>query len=115
RGSFLGNSPIVPVSSLKGTGLDELKRELVRAAANVTARDSSAIARLPIDRVFTMKGFGTVITGTLIAGTIRKEDELDLLPLDRRVRVRGLQVHGADTDRAVAGERTAVNLAGVEK
>jgi len=115
RGSFLENSPIIAVSSLKGTGLDELKRELVQAAAHVSARDSSAIARLPIDRVFTMKGFGTVITGTLIAGTIRKEDELDLFPLGRRVRVRGLQVHGAETDRAVAGERTAVNLAGVER
>jgi selenocysteine-specific elongation factor len=88
---------------------------LVQAAANISARNSSAISRLPIDRVFTMKGFGTVITGTLIAGTIRKEDELDLFPVDRRVRVRGLQVHGAETDRALAGERTAVNLAGVEK
>jgi selenocysteine-specific elongation factor len=115
RGSFLEDSPIVAVSSLKGTGLDELKRELVQAVANVSARNSSAIARLPIDRVFTMKGFGTVISGTLIAGTISREDELDLFPLDRKVRVRGLQVHGAETDGAVAGERTAVNLAGVEK
>src|SRR5438552_566494 len=115
RGSFLENSPIVPVSSLKGTGLEELKRELVRAAANVSSRDSSAIARLPIDRVFTMKGFGTVITGTLIAGTIRKEDELQLFPSGKRLRVRGVQVHGQRADTAIAGERTALNLAGIEK
>jgi selenocysteine-specific elongation factor len=115
RGSFLENSPIVPVSALQGTGLDELKRELVRAATDVSARNSSAIARLPIDRVFTMKGFGTVITGTLIAGTIRKEDELDLFPSGKKVRVRGVQVHGSSAESAVAGERSALNLAGVEK
>jgi selenocysteine-specific elongation factor len=115
RGSFLENSPIIPVSSLKGTGLDELKQELVRLASEAPARDSTAIARLPIDRVFTMKGFGTVITGTLIAGTIRKEDELELFPSGKRVRVRGLQVHGKTAEQAIAGERTAVNLAGVNK
>ncbi|SRR6266498_2786855 len=115
RGSFLEGSPIIPVSSLKGTGLDELKRELVQAATNVSVRDSSAIARLPIDRVFAMKGFGTVITGTLIAGTIHREDELDLFPSGKKVRVRGVQVHGSSAESAVAGERTALNLAGVEK
>jgi selenocysteine-specific elongation factor len=115
RGSFLESSPIVPVSALKSTGLDELNRQLVRIAAELPARDSNAIARLPIDRVFTMKGFGTVVTGTLIAGTIRKEDELQLLPTATKVRVRGVQVHGASTDKAVAGERTALNLAGVDK
>ena len=115
RGSFLEGSPIVPVSSLKNAGLDELKRELVRAAETVRSRDAAAIARLPIDRVFTMKGFGTVVTGTLVAGAIRKDDELDLFPGPQRVRVRGLQVHGKAADRAVAGERTAINLAAVEK
>jgi selenocysteine-specific elongation factor len=79
-GSFLENSPIVPVSALKSTGLDELKRQLVRIAGELPPRDSNAIVRIPIDRVFTMKGFGTVVTGTLIAGTIRKEDELQLFP-----------------------------------
>src|SRR5579864_7627780 len=78
RGSFLENSTIVAVSSLKNTGLAELKRELVKIAGETSVRDSAAIARLPIDRVFTMKGFGTVVTGTLVAGTIRKEDELEL-------------------------------------
>jgi selenocysteine-specific elongation factor len=115
RGSFLENAPIIPVSSLKGSGLDELKRELVRAAGSTPTRDSDAITRLPIDRVFTMKGFGTVVTGTLIAGSIRKEDELELFPSRKRVRVRGVQVHGATTEKVLAGERTALNLAGVEK
>jgi selenocysteine-specific elongation factor len=115
RGSFLEKSPIVPVSSLKNTGLAELKRELVRIAREIPSRDSGAIARLPIDRVFTMKGFGTVVTGTLVAGTIHKEDELELFPVSKRVRVRGVQVHGSSTDRALAGERTAINLAGIEK
>jgi selenocysteine-specific elongation factor len=115
RGSFLENSPIVPVSALKSIGLDELKRQLVRMAAQLQVRDSNAITRLPIDRVFTMKGFGTVVTGTLVAGAIHKEDELQLFPAGKKVRVRGVQVHGASTDKAVAGERTALNLAGVDK
>jgi len=115
RGSFLENSPIIAVSSLKNSGQIELKRELVKIASDTSVRDSSAITRLPIDRVFTMKGFGTVVTGTLVAGTIRKEDELELFPASKRVRVRGLQVHGTSTDSAHAGERTAINLAGIEK
>ncbi|HET8826994.1 MAG TPA: selenocysteine-specific translation elongation factor [Terriglobales bacterium] len=115
RGSFLQNAPIVPVSALKGTGIEELKRELVRLAGDLPARDSHAMTRLPIDRVFTMKGFGTVVTGTLVAGTIRKEDELELFPSRKRVRVRGVQVHGSSATQATAGERTALNLAGVEK
>ena len=114
-GSFLENSPIVPVSALKSTGLDELIRQLVRIAGALPMRDPAAITRLPIDRVFSMKGFGTVVTGTLIAGTIRKEDEVQLFPSGQKVRVRGVQVHGASTDKAAAGERTALNLAGVDK
>jgi selenocysteine-specific elongation factor len=115
RGSFLdpAQSPIVAVSSLTGAGLDDLKRELARIAAEVPAKDASALARLPIDRVFTMKGFGTVVTGTLVAGTIRKEDELEVFPTGKRVRLRGVQVHGELSDQAVAGQRTALNLAGV--
>jgi len=112
RGSPMEGQPIVAVSSLTGAGLEELKRALVAAAGDVTARDSSALARLPIDRVFTMKGFGTVVTGTLVAGTIRPEDELEVFPTGRRVRVRGVQVHGQAADAAVAGQRTALNLAG---
>ncbi len=100
------------VSSLTGAGMDDLKRELVRVASEVPTRDSKAIARLPIDRVFTMKGFGTVVTGTLVSGSVRKEDELELFPKGQRVRVRGIQVHGKSADQAVAGQRTALNLAG---
>lgn len=115
RGSFLENTPIIPVSSLQRTGLDELKQELLRIAGHISAHDSHAITRLPIDRVFTMKGFGTVVTGTLVAGAIRKDDELQLFPSGKKARIRGVQVHGRSEDRAVAGERTALNLAGVEK
>ncbi|HXY49687.1 MAG TPA: selenocysteine-specific translation elongation factor [Terriglobales bacterium] len=112
-GSFLEAAPIVAVSSLTGAGLDHLKRELAKAAAEVPARDSSALARLPIDRVFTMKGFGTVVTGTLLAGTIGRDAELEVCPSGKRVRVRGVQVHGAAAEKALAGQRTALNLAGV--
>jgi len=105
--------PIIAVSSLTGAGLSEVKRALAQIAAEVPAKDSSALARLPIDRVFTMKGFGTVVTGTLVSGTIRKEDELEVFPIGKRVRVRGVQVHGESADKAVAGQRTALNLAGV--
>ncbi len=115
RGTFLqtSKSPIIAVSSLTGAGTDELKRAMLAAAGEAQPRDPYAIARLPIDRVFTMKGFGTVITGTLVAGTIRREDELEVFPTGRRVRVRGAQVHGRTSDAAVAGQRTALNLAGV--
>src|SRR5438270_11021927 len=108
RGSFLdtGNSPVVAVSALKGTGLDELKREIVRLAAEVPARDTEALFRLPIDRVFTMKGFGAVVTGTLIAGKtsagkVKQEDEVEVFPSRQRVRVRGVQVHGSNADQAI--------------
>jgi len=115
RGSFLdpATSPIVPVSSKTGAGLDDLRRELARVAADAPAKDSRALFRLPIDRVFTMKGFGTVVTGTLVSGAVKKEEEVDLFPSGRRVRVRGVQVHGATADQAIAGQRTALNLAGV--
>src|SRR5580704_10891553 len=113
RGSLLGYpNPMVAVSSLTGAGIDDLKRELVKVAGEVPSKDSNAIARLPIDRVFTMKGFGTVVTGTLVSGTIQKDDEFEVFPTGKRVRVRGVQVHGKSAERAVAGQRTALNLAG---
>ncbi|HLZ40506.1 MAG TPA: selenocysteine-specific translation elongation factor [Candidatus Sulfotelmatobacter sp.] len=114
RGTFLepANAPIVAVSSLTGAGLDDLKQAIASAVAGLEPRDSLGLARLPIDRVFTMKGFGTVVTGTLISGTIRKEEELEVFPTGRRVRVRGVQVHGNIADAAVAGQRTALNLTG---
>jgi selenocysteine-specific elongation factor len=115
QGSFLENAPIVAVSSVRGSGLDELKRELARTAGLIQPRSSDALTRLPIDRVFTMKGFGTVVTGTLISGSIRKEDELELFPAHRKLRIRGVQVHGTSASAATAGERTALNLAGIER
>jgi len=115
RGSFLETpqSPIVAVSSITGAGLGALRRELLKLALDTPARIATAYPRLPIDRVFSMKGFGTVVTGTLISGTLRHDDEIEIFPEQKRVRVRGLQVHGQSTEKAVAGERTAVNLAGV--
>ena len=116
QGSFLdpASAPIVAVSSKTGEGLDELKRELARLATETPVKNASAALRLPIDRVFTMKGFGTVITGTLISGSVRKDDELEVHPGGKRLRVRGVQVHGAAAEKAIAGQRTALNLAGVE-
>ncbi|MGH9841059.1 MAG: selenocysteine-specific translation elongation factor, partial [Blastocatellia bacterium] len=102
-------------SSRTGEGTEELKKTLAKLAAKVTERDEQAVARLPIDRVFTIKGFGTVVTGTLIAGKINSGDELELLPsVDRRMKARGLQVYGKTTPAARAGERTAVNLQGID-
>ena len=115
RDSFLdlAHSSVVAVSSLTGAGFDQLRQALVKTATDVRARDSSALARLPVDRVFTMKGFGAVVTGTLLSGAIRKEDELEVFPAGKRVRVRGIQVHGGAAEQTVAGQRTALNLAGV--
>ncbi len=113
-GSFLESAPIVPVSSTTGAGLDDLRRELARVAAAIPEKNSAGHFRLPIDRVFTIKGFGTVVTGTLISGAIAKETEVELYPAGRRLRVRGVQVHGSKAERAVAGQRTALNLADIE-
>jgi selenocysteine-specific elongation factor len=115
RNSFLdpARSSIVAVSSLTGAGLDDLRQALEKIAVEIPARDSSALVRLPIDRVFTMKGFGVVVTGTLVSGNIRKEDELEVFPAGQRVRVRGVQVHGQSSEQAAAGQRTALNLAGI--
>jgi selenocysteine-specific elongation factor len=115
KGSFLDTSraPIVAVSSLNKEGFEELRTQLVRVALETSARSTTSAMRLPIDRVFTMKGFGTVITGTMISGSLNKEDEVELLPIGRRVRVRGVQVHGSAAETAQAAQRTALNLAGV--
>lgn len=115
RGSFLDpvRAPILAVSSLTGEGLGELIHAIAKVAAEAVVRDSTALPRLPIDRVFTMKGFGTVVTGTLVSGTVNREDEMEVFPQGRRVRVRGVQVHGSAAEQAIAGQRTALNLAGV--
>jgi len=116
RGSFLdpANSPIVAVSSKTGHGLDHLKLELARLAAEVPTKDANAAFRLPIDRVFSMKGFGTVVTGTLISGSVRKDEELEVHPTGKQLRVRGVQVHSTSAEKAIAGQRTALNLVGAE-
>jgi selenocysteine-specific elongation factor len=113
-GSFLEGAPIVAVSSVTGAGLDELRRQLERVAADVPPRDVSGYLRLPIDRAFSVKGFGVVVTGTLISGAVARDQEVEVHPSGRRLRVRGLQVHGQKAERAVAGQRTAVNLADIE-
>ncbi|HEY8461165.1 MAG TPA: SelB C-terminal domain-containing protein, partial [Blastocatellia bacterium] len=117
-GSFLEGAPALRVSSREGTGVEELKKTLGLLAAKAQERDGRATARLPIDRAFTIKGFGTVVTGTLIAGRIRVGDELDILPpvssSSGARRARGLQVHGKPAQEAFAGERVAVNLQGVD-
>lgn len=113
-GSFLAGAPVVAVSSRTGAGLDDLRRALVAVCGQVQPRDATGPARLPIDRAFALKGFGTVVTGTLISGSIGAEDEVEIHPSGRRVRVRSVQSHGSGQARAVAGQRTALNLAGID-
>src|ERR1051325_11239175 len=113
-GSFLENAPLVTVSSRTGAGLDDLKSRLTEMGRRVPPRSQDFTMRLPIDRAFSMKGFGTVVTGTLISGKITEGEELELLPANIKVRVRGLQVHNKSVPEAHAGQRTAVNLAGVD-
>ncbi len=113
-GSFLEDAPVVAVSSVTGAGLEELKQQMIRIAYICTAKDASRHFRLPVDRSFSLKGFGTVITGTLVSGSVALEQEVELYPAGRRLRVRGVEVHGGAVTRAVAGQRTALNLASIE-
>ena len=113
-GSFLEGAPIVPVSSRSGEGLDQLRAELVRLAERVDEKRREGRFRLPVDRVFTVAGFGTVVTGTLLAGEIRVGDELELLPSGHEGRVRGIQEHGEKTEQGRAGQRLAINLQGID-
>ena len=112
--SFLEGAPVLVVSARDGTGLEELRLVMARLATSVRRRASKGAPRLPVDRVFSIKGFGTVATGTLLSGCLAQDDELVLQPSGRPVKVRGLQVHGALRAEAVAGQRVAVNLAGLE-
>ncbi|HTU45448.1 MAG TPA: selenocysteine-specific translation elongation factor [Bryobacteraceae bacterium] len=113
-GSFLDNAPVVPVSAVTGAGLETLKRELALLAAHIPTRNSDGLTRLPIDRSFALKGFGTVVTGTLWSGTLRIGEMVRLHPSNREARVRGLQVHGKPVEHVAAGQRAAVNLTGVD-
>jgi selenocysteine-specific elongation factor len=114
-GTFLEGAPVVPCSAQNGAGLDDLRRALLDLAARVQPRDPDGLLRLPLDRVFTMKGFGTIVTGTLHSGTVRVSDDVVVLPGVISAKVRGIQVHGESMELAVAGQRTAVNLGGVDR
>lgn len=113
-GSFLAGAPVIAVSARTGEGIEELKIALKEIGGGVPSRGADLVTRLPIDRSFSMRGFGAVVTGTLTAGEINEGDELEILPAGILVRVRGVQVHGAPVKTAVAGQRTAVNLGGIE-
>jgi len=113
-GSFLEKAPKVAVSAVTGTGLPELKQEITRLAKTIPAKNVSHHFRLPVDRAFSMKGFGAVVTGTLVSGSLRIEQEVEIQPSGRQVRVRGIQVHGKAVTKAFAGQRTAVNLGGID-
>lgn len=114
RGSFLEGAEIIPVSSKTGEGIDRLKESIHRLSLAIPPRPANRLLRLPIDRAFSIRGFGTVVTGTLTSGEIQKDQEVELIPGGLKSRVRGLQVHGVLTGRAAAGQRTAVNLQGVD-
>jgi selenocysteine-specific elongation factor len=115
QGTFLAGKPIVPVSSKTGEGLTELLDVLSDTCRRLTPRATTGPIRLPIDRVFTMRGFGAVVTGTLFSGRLHLEDRVELHPRQMTARVRGLQVHGQSVTEAIAGQRTAVNLQGIER
>jgi selenocysteine-specific elongation factor len=114
KGSFLDDAPIIAASSRTGAGLEDVRACLRDLGARAGGRPTGGPARLPIDRVFSVKGFGTVVTGTLVSGRLAAEDALEVVPGDRTVSVRGLQVHGSAQQSALAGQRVAVNLGGVE-
>jgi len=115
KGSFLEGADIIAVSSKTGLNLDLLKQKICELAANVTPKLVKGLFRLPVDRVFTQKGFGTVVTGTALSGAINVEDAVEILPAGIRSRVRGLQTHGSSVTQAYAGQRIGLNLQGVER
>ena len=115
EGTFLEDAPVVPCSATDGRGMEQIKQTLVSLTEGVRPRDPAGLPRLPMDRVFTMKGFGTVVTGTLTSGTVRLGDDVAVLPTNVTGKVRGLQVHGQAVEQALAGQRTAVNLGGVDR
>jgi selenocysteine-specific elongation factor len=115
QGTFLEGAPIVPVSAIKEEGLADLLKALEATISNIPEKADSGIFRLPVDRVFTMKGFGTVVTGTLVSDRIKIGEEVQILPEEITSRIRGIQVHNQPVEEALAGQRTAINLQGMEK
>ena len=110
KGTFLAGAPVLRVSSMTGEGIPALVEALRTMARSLPARDATQLFRLPVDRGFSMKGFGTVVSGTLLSGSITRDAEVEVLPGGHRARVRGIQVHGGPVERATAGQRTALNL-----
>ena len=115
KGTFLEGSEIIAVSAATGEGIEELKKSLTRLFAEVEPKSADGPFRLPVDRVFTMRGFGTVITGTSISGRLRVGDPVIVYPEGLKSKVRGIQVHGNDVEEVLPGQRTAVNLQGMER
>lgn len=115
KGTFLENSPVIPVSSTKGIGIQELIKTIDKLTEEIEERDITETPRLPVDRAFTISGFGTVVTGTLISGKLKEGDEVQIFPGNKTSRIRSIQVHGKNTSEAYAGQRVAINLAGIKK
>lgn len=114
QNSFLENAPIVSVSAKSGAGIEELRATLKDLGLNIPHRKNEITMHLPVDRSFTVKGFGTVVTGTLAAGEIKIGEELEILPIEKKARVRGLQTHGKSVESVHAGQRGAINLGGID-
>ena len=115
KDTILENAPVVRVSSVTREGIEDLKKEIEKMVSSLPERDTKGIPRLPIDRVFSLQGFGTIITGTLISGTLHKGDALEIYPEGLKARIRNIQVHEQDAELAEAGQRVALNLSGVKK
>lgn len=115
KDTFLAQAPIIPVSAVKGTGIPELLAEIDKTVNRLKEKTDDGIFRLPVDRIFTMKGFGTVVTGTLISDQITVGEDIQILPENISARIRGIQVHGQPVEKAFSGQRTAINLQGIEK
>lgn len=116
KGTFLENAPILKVSAHTGEGIEELKEKIEEySQKEEVQKETGSVPRLPIDRVFTISGFGTVITGTLLSGRIRKEDVLMIYPEGKECRIRSIQVHGRDVEECFAGQRVAINLPNIKK
>lgn len=113
-GTFLEKAPILPVSSHTGQGIEDLKISIQEIINQIQTQETTDLFRLPVDRVFTMRGHGTVITGTLISGQIRQGENVFIYPEKKKSKIRTLQVHGQTVETAYVGQRTAVNLAGLE-
>lgn len=115
NGSFLENAPIIPVSSVTNQGVTEVKAKIESLSSQIKRKQDKGVFWMPVDRAFTMKGFGTVITGSVLSGSVRVGDSIELLPQKQSVKIRGLQSHGKSVDKVSAGDRAAINLQSIEK